>query len=99
MCPRTPSALADGTDGYDGVVHDMRVVLANMHHLVSSLREPQAVDTLAACFQAQADAARVASERLRVASDDAEQAGREARATLEALGVSLAGADGDAVMT
>lgn len=81
----TRRALADGSTEYDGVVHNIRVVLSNLHFLASSLREPQALDALAHAFQQQAQQLQEAGNVLRQRTEEAVRVEAAARETLETL--------------
>jgi len=67
--------VADGAAGYDEKVHVVAVLLQNMQHLLSGLREAQAADAL--CFELERSAAekRGAALALRAAADAARAAG------------------------
>lgn len=78
-------ALADGATGYDAITHDIRVVLSNMHHLVSCLREPQALDALEHAFQQQVDAHEAACAALRQRMQRASEVEADARLKLQSL--------------
>ena len=82
---RLDRALADGSTEYDGVVHNIRVVLSNLHYLASSLREPQAVDALAHAFQQQAQQLQEAGTALRLRTEEAVRVEAAARETLQSL--------------
>jgi hypothetical protein len=81
----TRRALADGSTEYDGVVHNIRVVLSNLHFLVSSLREPQALDALAHAFKQQAAQLQETGNVLRTRTEEAVRVEAAAREALHSL--------------
>ena len=59
-------------------MHTIAVLLQNMHHLLSSLREPQAADALGALLESDTAAKHAAAEALR----ESARAARELAATV-----------------
>lgn len=81
-------ALAEGTTGYDAIAHDIRVVLSNIHYLLGSLREPQAMDALEHAFQQQVEQHAAACAVLRQRIADAASTEAAARKELQELNIS-----------